>query len=306
LKRALKSLTQCQLPDCYEGLVVVENGSRAGAEQLVEELPEYLNARYMHRSRGNKSYALNQALGTLSGGLAVFFDDDVRVFPDTLVAYADAAKTHGPGHFFGGVVEVEREGVLPDGLAHLFPYSVRGYDLVEDRMGDEYLGFNWAAFTGDLEMVGGFNTKLGPGVDTAGTVGDESELQERMLRAGCRGVDVHRAKVSHYVPAENTTISWLLRRRIQGGVRQGLESTISGGEFLFRMIGQTLISLGVAVKGAITLDREKLVFVLCNLFQRMGVVKGYVWQSPDRESKRALRSGDEQPTDRPSVNPGEG
>jgi hypothetical protein len=302
----MESLTQCRLPDCYGELVVIENGSRAGAEELVEALPERLNARYMHRSRGNKSYALNQALETITGGLVVFFDDDVWVSPETLTAYAEVAKEYGPGHFFGGPVMVDREGDFPDSLAHLFPRSARGYDLVESRMGDKYLGFNWAAYTSDLEEVGGFDTKLGPGVDTAAIVGDESELQERLQEAGCSGVDVHSARVSHYVPAGNTTLSWLLRRRIQGGVRQGLESTASGGEFAYRMLGQTLVSLGVAVKGAVTLDRQKLMFVLCNLFQRMGVIKGYVWQSQDRESKRALRSGADQPTDRPAVDPGKG
>jgi len=277
LERTLESLTQCELPEGYQELVVIENGSRAGAETLVNELPDRLNARYMHRERGNKSHALNEALETIEDGLVVFFDDDVKVHLDTLVAYAEAAKDHGPEHFFGGPVDVDRDKPLPESLEHLFPRSVRGYDLENSRMGDKYLGFNWAAFTTDLKGVGGFNTNLGPGTDTPTDVGDESELQERLIEAECQGVDVRRAWVSHFVPSEHTTFRWLLRRRIQGGVRTGLESEAPWWQFAATMMWQTVISCAVAAKGLITVNKEKLAFLIGNLFQRVGIIKGYVW-----------------------------
>jgi len=270
-------VTECELPDSYEELVVIENGSRAGAERLVRQLPERLNARYVHRERGNKSYALNEALATITDGLVVFFDDDVRVHPDTLVAYVVASQEHGQGRFFGGPVQVDRETDPPAYLEEFFPRSVRGYDLENSRMGDKYLGFNWAAFLSDLKKLGGFDPRFGPGTP-AGATGQESDMQQRLIDAGCCGVDVSEALVWHYVPEENTSLSWLLHRRIRGGVRPGIESEVSGGRFALRIVKQTIVSLGVAVKGIITLDRQKLVFVLCNLFQRIGVVKGYLWQ----------------------------
>ena len=88
LKRTLASLAACELPASYKELVVIENGSRAGAEDVVANFPKRLNARYMHRERGNKSYALNEALNTVIEGLVVFFADDVRVSQDILLHYA--------------------------------------------------------------------------------------------------------------------------------------------------------------------------------------------------------------------------
>ena len=51
----------------------------------------------MHRERANKSYALNEALETIADGLVVFFDDDVQVEAQVLVAYAEAAERYGRG-----------------------------------------------------------------------------------------------------------------------------------------------------------------------------------------------------------------
>jgi GT2 family glycosyltransferase len=241
-------------------------------------LSERLNARYIHRSRGNKSYALNQALETIEDGLVVFFDDDVRVSPDALVAYAEAAKEYGPGHFFGGPVEVDREEDPPEAVADLFPASIRGYDLVNSRMGNTYLGFNWAAYVTDVARAGGFDVRIGPGEDTATDVGDECDLQGRMIEMGCKGVDVPNAKVSHYVPPSNATFRWLMRRRMQSGVRTGIESESSWGYLLTQMAWRTAVSLGVFGKAVVTLDSKKMGFVLCNTFQRVGVLRGRIWK----------------------------
>jgi len=286
LERTLDSVARCTLPDGYEELVVIENGSRAGAERLVEDLPKELNARYMHRERGNKSYALNEALYTIDDGLVVFFDDDVRVSAGVLVAYAEAARSQGRGVFFGGPVKVDRKAEPPDWLTPLFPHSVRGYDLETSRMGDKYIGFNWAAFSQDLKEQGGFDPRFGPGCPT-GATGQESDMQQRLIESGCVGMDVPEAVVRHYVPEGNMTLRWLLHRRFRGGIRVGLESDLSGWRFGTQIAWQTLESLGVALKGGIMGDHEKLAFVLANTFQRVGVVKGYLWKClNDRSAER--------------------
>jgi glycosyltransferase involved in cell wall biosynthesis len=275
LERTLESVARCTLPDGYEELVVIENGSRAGAEGLVEDLPKRLNARYMHRERANKSFALNEALETIDDGLVVFFDDDIRVTPDVLVAYAEAGSHHGPGAFFGGPVDVDREADLPSQFAHLFPRSTMGYDLKESRMGNTYLGFNWAAFACDIKKLGGFDSRYGPGSPT-GSTGQEDDMQGRMIEAGYSGVDVLDAEVRHYVPAENTTLRWLLKRRIRDGVREGIASDLTWWKFLLQMLWATAVSLGVFGKAVGTLDVRKMGFVLCNTFQRVGVLRGYL------------------------------
>ena len=78
LQRTLTSLSQCDLPGSYQGTLVVENGSKVGAESVVQEFERTISAHYLFVKRGNKSYALNHALNQVEEGLVVFFDDDVR------------------------------------------------------------------------------------------------------------------------------------------------------------------------------------------------------------------------------------
>ena len=277
LKRTLDSVVQCELPEFYKELVVIENGSRAGAEELVTPLPERLNPRYMHRKRGNKSYALNEALGTIEDGLVVFFDDDVRVEPQVLVAYAEAAEQHGAGYFFGGPVEIDYEKPLPPLLSSFYPQSVRGYKAAPDQDLDFFLGFNWAAFRTNIQSLGGFDPRFGPGSPVNAT-GQETEMQARMRRQGLEPINVQKAKVYHYFPSEYANLNWLLHRYIRGGTRAGLLSEALPSEFFAKIVFQTMQSIGVLGKGALKLDLHKIVFFILNTAERVGVVKGYLQQ----------------------------
>ena len=95
LGRTLASLAACRPPAGYAEAVVVENGAQAGAEAVVAEAAAAhprLRLRYLHVARANKSHALNEALRTVGAGLVVFFDDDVRLDPGVLEAYAAACR----------------------------------------------------------------------------------------------------------------------------------------------------------------------------------------------------------------------
>src|SRR5690625_3949232 len=112
LGRTIASLAACRLPEGYREAVVVENGIRAGAEAVVAEAAAahpHLRLRYLHVERANKSHALNEALKTIADGLVVFFDDDVRLEPGVLEAYAEAAEAHPEPAFFGGSLGVDYE-----------------------------------------------------------------------------------------------------------------------------------------------------------------------------------------------------
>jgi glycosyltransferase involved in cell wall biosynthesis len=237
----------------------------------------------MHRARGNKSYALNEALRTISDGLVVFFDDDVRVHPYALIRYSRDAQNHeGRRVYFGGPVEVDREAEPPEALEIFLPSSARGYEVGPARRERWYLGFNWAAFRSDIERLNGFDPRFGPGAPS-GATGQESDLQARMRRDGMKPVDVEEALVTHYVPEENCTFPWLLKRRYRGGIRPGIELDIGWESFAARIVWRTIVSFGVAGKGAIMADIEKMAFVLFNLCERAGVVKGYIWQSVNED-----------------------
>lgn len=276
LKQTLNAVAACSLPEGYRELIVIENGSRAGAEQIVESLPSRLHARYMHDSWGNKSNALNKAIETIDSGLVVFFDDDVEMHPDTLTSYSTTAQEHGPGHFYGGDVRVDREGRFPDGFANQFPASTTGYDAT-DRVGRDgmvFLGFNWAAYKEDLDRMGGFNALLGPGSPIGTSVGDESDLQQRMMKEGVKPVAVPRAVVTHVVPEEHTTFRWLLKRKYCVALFEGLiekEEKWSWAENI-----RVLIKLlGLFLKGVSTIQPYKVRFSALHIASVFGKMKGY-------------------------------
>jgi hypothetical protein len=125
----------------------------------------------MYIPEANKSCALKAALPRLGEGLIVFADDDVRFDPGVLCAYERAAEDIDGRCFFGGPVEVEREGEPPDWPLPYLPPSARGWRFPASEPVQVtravFLGFNWAAFGVDLRAAGGFNPDFGPGSPTA-------------------------------------------------------------------------------------------------------------------------------------------
>ena len=223
LARTLASLAQCRRPTGFSATIVVENGRRAGTEEVVRTAPASLDARYLFESAGNKSKALNTAVAQIDDGLVVFLDDDVRVGPDLLEVYAEAARRVGAGQFFGGPVEPEYEEAPPEWLLEFLPPSARGWrprDPAEVKRHPLFLGFNWAAFASDLRGVGGFSEHLGPGSDAG--VGDERDLQLRLVAVGLEAQYVPEALVHHWVPRNRCSPQWALERAYRNGVRRGL------------------------------------------------------------------------------------
>lgn len=283
LEKALASIVACNLPESYHELVVIENGSRAGAQKVVESLPNRLRARYMHDSWGNKSNALNKAIETIDSGLVVFFDDDVEVHPDTLVAYSKTAQEYGPGYFYGGSVRVDRESRFPDGFADKFPASTKGYNA-SDRVGRDgmvFLGFNWAAYKEDLDPMSGFDPLLGPGSPIGTSVGDESDLQQRLMKEDIHPVAVSRAIVTHHVPAEHTTLRWLLQRKYHVGVFVGVTTHKRNQEWL-PLIRGMLSAFVVVLTGALLVDNEKILTSLLFIYHTIGKARGYLYHNKSR------------------------
>ena len=223
LARTLASLANCGQPEEFHCTLVVENGERGGAERVVEQGPAMLKARYLFEPAGSKSRALNHAVAQIDEGLAVFLDDDVRVSPNLLKSYAVSAREAGSGAFFGGPVEPDYEDTPPDWLIKFLPFSARGWHLDDPSQPiakPTFLGFNWAAFAGDLRRVGGFDERLGPG--SAAGLGDESDIQRRLVASGLRAKYVPEALVHHWVPRNRCSPDWVLERARRYGIGSGL------------------------------------------------------------------------------------
>lgn len=279
LKRTLASLEACTLPESYHELVVIENGSRSGAETVVANLPDRLNARYMHESWGNKSNALNTALETIEDGLVVFFDDDIMVCPQTLKAYAEHAieMPRSGSAFWGGPFTVKYDVSPPQWMVPLLPRSARGWCLPDPGacFDELFLGFNWAAFKQDIHAAGGFDINYGPGADT-GAVGSESEMQRLLLKCGLEKIYVADAFVEHYVPTQRLSVYWLVNRKYREGVEVGLsltgESLTMGG--IPGLVYRCVTALGQAGIQLCAGEKEAAIGTLLVIPKHAGVLRG--------------------------------
>jgi glycosyltransferase involved in cell wall biosynthesis len=225
LQRTLDSLSQCRFPANYRGTVVVENGQRKVSESIALGYREALHLRYVYLPIGNKSLALNTVLEGLGDVLVVFFDDDIRVDPGILEAYAAAAEGVESGQFFGGPFDVDYVEPPPEWLKPFLPKAAVGWDpgprprWVE--RGEAFLGFNWAAFSSDIRKLGGFSTDHGPGSPT-NSVGQETEMEGRLMDNGIRGRYVPDARVWHFVPPQRCSKEFASSQTYRWGIQGGL------------------------------------------------------------------------------------
>ena len=222
LDRLLASLRRCEDAEKLHRIVIVENGARSGAERVVARHAGALPVRYSFSERANKSAALNHGLRLVDAELIIFFDDDVEVERGTISAYLEAARRYGRRHFFGGRVTPRFEsGPPPSWLVDVLPMSCTGFDLgPTERSYHEFIGNNWAAFHADVVEAGGFSSRIGPGT---GLIGQETELQVRLIERGGTGVYLPEARVDHFVPDEHLTVAWARRRRYRQKLAHALQ-----------------------------------------------------------------------------------
>ena len=296
LDRTLATIAACDRPAGYAECVVVENGPRVGAEDVVADAARQHPAagfRYLHYERANKSAALNAALAAVSSeSLCVFFDDDIRVEPGALMAYAQAARQRsGERAYFGGPFGVDYEDEPPAWVRELLPWSAKGASAESICRSDMFLGFNWAAQVGPLLDLGGFDPGAGPGSPT-GATGQESDMQRRLRGAGFSAVCAPGAFVWHYVPVSRSGFWWALQRRYKGGVGHGRQSESA------RPLMKAAKEMGGAgarlMWSAARLDKMGAAAQTGRIARRLGVIKG-VWRRW-REPGRGLPVDEPQPT----------
>lgn len=224
LERTLQCLVDADLPDTLKKVYVVENGKKEQAETKIEPFRAKLPLEYRYTPVGSKSAALNLVLEECAGEFVVFFDDDVRIDPGCVRAYAEAAKGKTGGEFYAGKCNVDYDEAPPEWLKDYLPYSAKGWsygDKICELKEPLALGFNWAAFADDLKKAGNFDSNIGPG--RAISVGEETDLQLIMFSQGVKGVYLPQGLVWHHVPAERCSPDWTLERNRRMGLVVGLK-----------------------------------------------------------------------------------
>ena len=83
------------------------------------------------------------------------------------------------------------------------------------------MGFNWAAFSKDIKNLNGFSIDHGPGSKTK-AVGQETEMEGRLMDSGISGRYVPLAMVWHYVPPERCSKKFASIQAYRWGIQGGL------------------------------------------------------------------------------------
>lgn len=223
LRRTLTSLADAVRPPSLERVWIVENGSDAGVRAICAELRDTLPIEYLHFPDPGKAAVLREIVSRIGEGLIVFTDDDVRVAPGFLQAYEDATATGDQRVVLGGPLKIDYETPPAPWLSKYLPPSARGWEKTDDAPITKpcLLGANYAAYAQTIIEVGNFRADLGTG-SHGNPVGEEWDIQQRLLAAGCRGVYVPDAVVWHYVPRERCTTHWLLDRQYRIFLTNGM------------------------------------------------------------------------------------
>jgi glycosyltransferase involved in cell wall biosynthesis len=263
LRRTLASFSACRVPAGFDWeLLVVDNASTDGTRGVVGEFESVLPIRSLCEPTQGLSHARNRAVAESAGSrLLVFTDDDVRVEPDWIAAYARAADARPEADFFGGRVKPLFEGGRPRWLADenmdlldgLFvnydPGAVSREILPDDLLPvGASMGFRPSCFAGGNL----FRTDLGVCGRNRGR-GEDTEFMDRLLRFGRRGHYIADALSHHEVAPERLTFRYAFRY----GIACGRSAAASGGSpgkpgiaplraslFLLRGIRQLAIGRG--------------------------------------------------------------
>jgi GT2 family glycosyltransferase len=244
LERTLASLAACDIPPAHTATLVVENGQQFGAERVVAEADPRLHAEYLFEPSSSKSRALNRAVAQLTDEFIVYLDDDVRIAPHTVRRYIEAATEHVQGFYFGGPTGADYEQEPPEWLRKHLPASANGFSLSDATRHVNrpcFLGFNWAAFANDIRRVGGFPEHIGPGAPGGQTIGEESEVQRKLLATGMQGLYLPDAMVWHHVPKNRCTTAWVKERCHISGLVIGLQENCRSIASLFKAVSRIAV-----------------------------------------------------------------
>lgn len=207
LQTTLDALSRCRIPEdlCWE-IILVDNGSSDDTPRVAAECGERLPLIYVSEPRTGLSRARNAGIRHAGGELLLFTDDDVIPCQEWVTSLWDSYLRLGEMCFLGGPVESIFESAPPDReLLEFAPRSVTGLDLgPESRALDDrarFLGANWACPADAVRKIGGFDPSLGLGARAdRTTVGEESDVQRRLLLGGLAAWYVPTARVKHFVP----------------------------------------------------------------------------------------------------------
>ena len=228
---ALESVIRQDLPAADWECVVVSNNS---TDDTVARFGDFaarypgLNLRLVTEDGPGVSYARNRGIAETSAPLLVFIDDDERINPGFLRAYADFFDAHPDAVVAGGRIIAEYVTGRPAWLSKYTEMPIANPmdfgDAVRPFPAGRVPGGGNMAFRRSAALrYGGFDPSLGR-VGRMLIGGEENDFFERLMRGGETCWYVPGAVMWHIIPPEKLPESYFRRLCYNVGVSQRLRA----------------------------------------------------------------------------------
>jgi GT2 family glycosyltransferase len=223
-------------------LIVVDNSPPGAARDEAAARHAGPGVRYLTVDTPGLANARNVAVAHARADLVAFLDDDAVAGPGWAGALIDAFARCGSAAAVGGPVDPVFGAPRPPWLHdRLLPYVTAidwGPEERPLREGEWLVGANVAYRRSAYLAAGGCNVALGRiGGGNALLSNEETELGERLRRAGGLHVYCPAARVRHLIPAGRLTRSWFRRRAMWQAVSDQMMGPLPAGEAAALMQG---------------------------------------------------------------------
>jgi len=228
LARTLESLFRATSPPQLDVLVtVVDNNSNDETRALVNhwqsQVPQRLN--YCFERQQGRSAALNAGIRATHGSLVGFLDDDEEI-DSAWYEVAYGALSDSAVDFVGGPYVPRWSRTPPDWIPQDYPGVLGTIDAgnavvpYDSNFPGILMGGNAILRRTVFEKVGLYAVDLGR-VGKRLLAGEDSDMYDRLLAAGCRGLYVPSLVIYHHIPAERMTKAYFRRWCFWRGTSEG-------------------------------------------------------------------------------------
>lgn len=272
LIKALESVVRQTLPaEQWECVVVNNNSTDQTSVQFADFASRHsgLNLRMVDEARQGLSHARNCGITASRGEIIAIIDDDERINPEFLSAYVKLFDQHPEAMSAGGrVVATYEECPRPRWMSRFTEEPIAnpmdyGREVCEFPAGRIPAGGNMAFRREVFDRFGFFNPELGRVGDRL-IGGEESDLFERLARAGAKCYYVPEAVMWHLIPARKLTREYLQNLSYNIGVSQRRRAE-QGGRVLGLYLREAMkwgATLLIALFWLITLRSAKALWLV--------------------------------------------
>ncbi len=259
---------QSLAPELWE-CVVVNNNSTDDTQQRAEEFAAahpHLSIKVLFEERQGLSWARNCGIAGSEGEIVAIIDDDETINAEFAEAYLSLFRAHPTAASAGGRIIAHYTTSRPRWMSHYTELPIANpLDLGNrERLfpaGRIPGGGNMALRRSVLDRIGLFDVELGrTGARLIG--GEESDLFERLSRAGQECWWCPNAVMWHIIPPEKLTLEYFDRLTYNIGVSQRLRATSSRRMLAAREVIKWCATLIIAAGYLLQLNYPKSRYLL--------------------------------------------